>query len=123
MWLYYLNRSGGLWWRVTHWQKLLKHRYGDFAVVFVHGSPAAISRGSKGSTWWRDLIILDRLHNPEGRFSACIRRKLGNGRLVDFWNDQWLGNAPLSSVFPNFYAGCELQSATMADMGDWTGDI
>lgn len=75
----------------------------------------------KGSIWWRDLINLD-AQEPTGRFSSCISRKLGNGSLVDFWKDHWLGHAPLSLVYPNLFAGCDYQSVTVVEVGEWTRD-
>lgn len=69
------------------WRGLLMHRYGDFASSFLHGSLEAFNIGSIGSIWWRDLLLLDRSNNHDGWFRSCIRRRLGTGGLVDFWND------------------------------------
>lgn len=66
---------------------------------------------------------LDRSRRPEGHFSACISCKLGDDNLAEFWNDQWIGNAPLSAVFSIIYAGSELKSGKVAEFGEWNGVV
>lgn len=75
------------------WRGLLLHRYGDFSSAFTHGSVEAINKGSRGSLWWRDLLILD-LYLP-----------------------------PLSVVFSHIFAGCIAKNASVVDSGSWTNSI
>lgn len=107
------------------WRGLLLHlhMYGNFSPAFIHRSVLAFHRGAKGSLWWRDVLGSDFCSLPVGWFGACIRRGVGDGGSIDFWNDHWLGHAPLKLVFSNLYAGITNQNSNLADLGVWSNNV
>jgi hypothetical protein len=55
------------------------------------------------SLWWRNLISLE--EGAGGNwFTNSVRRKIGNGVNTRFWKDKWLGDIPLSILFPRLYS-------------------
>lgn len=76
----------------------------------------------KDSLWWRDIVIVGDDVLSKGLFNACVRRVLGNGEGVNFWNHHWLGQQPLYDVFPNLLAGCTDRNFSVAAAGRWFSD-
>jgi len=73
------------------WQNLLRRKYLRFkSLTQVEHSPG-------DSHFWSGLMRV----KPEllrwGKF------KLGNGSLIRFWEDTWLGNKPLKNQYPTLY--------------------
>lgn len=54
-----------------------------------------------------------------GWFEANVRRGLGDGQGVNFWNHHWIGQRPLKMDFSNIFAGCSNKNAYIADLGVW----
>ena len=50
-----------------------------------------------------------------------INYKVGNGQKISFWNDNWIGGAPLQHQFPVLHNLFILQQATVAEMGTGQG--
>lgn len=46
--------------------------------------------------------------------------KVGNGRLVRFWEDIWHGNAPLATQFWDLYFLVQEKNKTITEL--WDGD-
>jgi len=49
-----------------------------------------------------------------------IRWTVGNGRKIQFWEDQWLGNTSLAILFWPLYVINEQQGKTIRDI--WNGE-
>ncbi|GAU35786.1 hypothetical protein TSUD_56630 [Trifolium subterraneum] len=60
-----------------------------------------ISR-STDSFWWRDIL---KVGGMEGDlwFPKNVSSVLGNGKLIGFWKEKWLGEVPFSELFPNLF--------------------
>jgi len=41
---------------------------------------------------------------------------LGNGEMIDFWNDAWCGITPLKEVFPELFDLCNEQKILGAEV-------
>lgn len=66
-------------------------------------------------------MSLDHSHGLASCFGSNVRRDLGNGGAVDFWNDHWVGSAPIASSCPNLYAGCVNKHFSVMEIGSWIG--
>ncbi|MCI28346.1 hypothetical protein A2U01_0049546, partial [Trifolium medium] len=46
-----------------------------------------------------------------------VSKKLGNGRLTDFWNERWVGNQSLRACFPRLFSMSTQQYSKISEMG------
>ena len=56
------------------------------------------------SWWWRDLAKVYGEGGGKGWFQEEIRWELGCGDKVNFWEDVWVGNSDLKSLFLRLYS-------------------
>ena len=61
--------------------------------------------GRSCSSWWREIVrIRDGIgEGGEGLFASCVRRRVGDGAVSDFWHDRWCGDVPLCEHFSRLY--------------------
>jgi hypothetical protein len=83
------------------WKKVLVARYGEVVRSKVHWIDYPIP--NRASVWWKDLCRLDILEE-ESWFARNVVRKVGRGDGTRFWEDWWVGAAPLSIRFPRLYS-------------------
>ena len=98
------------------WKDILESKYEE-------GSEGTYSYLKLQSWWWRDLHKVCMEGGGQGCFQAEMGWKLGCGDRVKFWEDVWVGNTNLKSVFPRLYSlSCNL-SQTVEEVGGWEGDV
>ncbi|GKV47437.1 hypothetical protein SLEP1_g54341 [Rubroshorea leprosula] len=57
-----------------------------------------------GSLWWRDLQSLNVGEDGnEGWLTEGFRMKIGEGKGVSFWWDEWCGENCLANIYPRLY--------------------
>jgi hypothetical protein len=56
------------------------------------------------SLWWKDLCDLDDWGDNSNWLGDVVLRSLGNDRHTRFWRDVWIGDAPLSLLFPRLFS-------------------
>nr|GEZ33144.1 RNA-directed DNA polymerase, eukaryota, reverse transcriptase zinc-binding domain protein [Tanacetum cinerariifolium] len=80
-------------------------------IKAIHGIKEAMdfqNHSFKGSIW-HDITRASSSLNQKGvDLLSFINRKLGNGERTLFWNDIWLGEDALKTIYPRLYA-LELQ--------------
>ncbi|GKV27604.1 hypothetical protein SLEP1_g36760 [Rubroshorea leprosula] len=81
------------------------------------------------SSWWRDVRRIDK---AEGEFIGWLaegfRLKVGEGKEVSFWWDEWCGEICLANKFPRLYLlseGKEKECSKMGSMcnGTWKWNL
>jgi len=75
------------------------------------------------SIWWKDLKEVWVSENWERRFEDCFKWKIGNGKLISFWEDNWTRCGDLKSVFPRL---CFLSipfRSKLAEFGNWVEGV
>ena len=86
------------------WARILHSKYGGWRAL-EEGS-----RGSKDSTWWKDLIKTQQLQQnfPLKRETKWM---VGGGDKIRFWEDHWTNtDLPLRDKFPRLYQiSCQQQ--------------
>ncbi|XP_020102569.1 uncharacterized protein LOC109720094 [Ananas comosus] len=86
------------WWRFftepqLSWCNLVKTLY------YTRRSPLHEGTGFvPHSQWWKGVL------RYRDVFRCSITHDLGDGRNIRLWTDIWIGEAPLSTVFPNLFA-------------------
>lgn len=55
----------------------------------------------------------------EDWFGKLVKKKLGNGASISLWEEVWIGNVPLKSLFPRLYRLSDSKHATINGIGRW----
>jgi len=63
--------------------------------------------------WWRDLLKVCREGGGDGWFQKEIGWKVGCGDKVKFWEDVWVGNSNLKSLYPKI----------LEEVGEWEDEV
>lgn len=56
-------------------------------------------------------------------FKDGLRRKLGRGNKIRFWEEVWLGNLSLRETFPRLFSMSEDRGKVIGNLGEWRGEI
>ncbi|GAU10810.1 hypothetical protein TSUD_425590, partial [Trifolium subterraneum] len=101
------------------WYRTLAARYGEEAGKVLEG-------GSRGSSWWREIVKLRDGEGAEGGmgwFAQGIERKVGSGAETFFWSDPWLGGVPLCVRYRRLFDLSLNRMSTVAEMSalGWGG--
>ncbi|GKV30901.1 hypothetical protein SLEP1_g39668 [Rubroshorea leprosula] len=74
----------------------------------------------KGSLWWKNICRLDHMeHNKEGWLKEGFKLKMGDGNLVGFWKDVWIGDQPLVNQFSRLFLVSTDEEKRICQMGNW----
>lgn len=66
-----------------------------------HGGCLIVGRLQKNEyIWWRDITKVNGEMYNDQWFEENVRRKVGNGFKINFWNDRWLGQTTLIKKLP-----------------------
>jgi hypothetical protein len=84
------------------WKEVLVAKYGINIVNNVRLSLEVPPYFA--SLWWKDLCDLDDWGDNSNWLGDVVLRSLGNDRHTRFWRDVWIGDAPLSLLFPRLFS-------------------
>lgn len=76
----------------------------------------------KGSSWWRGICRLGSFNNELDWFQKGLKRKLGIGNNIRFWEKIWFGPRSMREAFPTLYNVSEDKEKVIASLGSWEGD-
>jgi hypothetical protein len=105
------------------WKDVVVAKYGRDVLGKKNLGEIDITR--MGSTWWRDLCLIDK---DSGWFTNAINKRVGVGNSTSFWNERWIGDQTLRQLFPRLF-GISLQKddliCNMGRLGDgvWIWDL
>lgn len=93
------------------WSDFLHRLYGNGGLL----------KRNQYSIWWRDIDELDNsLSYAPNWFSDAVKTKLGDGRKLKFWADQWCCPWRLMDLFPQLYLVSSNQNGSVAEYGYWS---
>ncbi|GJV09834.1 hypothetical protein Tco_1351375 [Tanacetum coccineum] len=75
-------------------------------IKVIHGEDGKLGNPCKSSfsSNWIDIIHdIPLLYNKGIDLPGSIKKKMGNWENTMFWEETWLGEAPLSFLYPRFY--------------------
>jgi len=75
------------------------------------------------SWWWRDLLKVCREGGGDGWFLNEIGWKLGRGDKVKFWEDVWVGNSNLKTMFPRLFSLSLNKGHKVEKVGEWEDSV
>ncbi|XP_058785023.1 uncharacterized protein LOC131659929 [Vicia villosa] len=97
------------------WRQLLQYRYGSLEDVVLGG----VSKVSvkKSSNWWRDVVSYTVDVDFSDWFLRGIECRLGSGKLVKFWHNNWYVGNPFKELFPVAFCKTVNSDGFVVDMG------
>ena len=97
-WLFKLLNEEGV------WQELLTNKY-------LHNKPLSqVQANPTDSAFWKGLMRVKEEFFSRGSFV------IGNGQNTRFWEDKWLGVAPLSQQYPSLYNIVQRKNVSVASV-------
>ena len=90
-------------------------KYGDWRNL------EEATRGSRVSTWWKDINIIDPLGADGSVFDKGIKWKVGCGEKAKFWEDGWKEDGvPFKLKYPTLFSISKQQQHLIKMMGNFT---
>ena len=56
-------------------------------------------------------------------FEDAFKWKIGNGKEISFWEDNWAGCGVLTSVFPRLFSLSTAKVSKLAEFGGWINSV
>ena len=78
--------------------------------------------GNKDSLWWKDLREVWNLERWGQNFEEALDWKVGDGKEVLFWEDNWAGRRALKSVFPRLFSLSVSKASKVVELGNWNNN-
>jgi hypothetical protein len=105
------------WWLLTPgrflWKDILVAKYGNHILSEVdwasHRTP------SWASSWWKNIIAVDKAIPGKNWLVESVTRKVGNGMSTSFWNTKWLGDETLAVAFPRLFSLSNAKESVVHD--------
>ncbi|KAK9000990.1 hypothetical protein V6N11_082784 [Hibiscus sabdariffa] len=101
------------------WRKILNAKYKKGADKFL---PANIK--SHSMSWiWKDITKpLDPRLITTDPFISNLVFKVGDGSVLEFWEDNWVGMSCLQVLFPRLYTLSTKKRGKITEFGVWSGE-
>jgi hypothetical protein len=84
------------------WKRVLVAKYGSHITTQVEWSNFRIP--SCSSKWWKDICALEGVIESKNWLLESVVRRIGDGGTTSFWLTCWLGDVPLSELFPRLFS-------------------
>lgn len=98
------------------WGRVLRSKYGEGVRVSEGNS------WRKGSRWWKDLGKVGVCQDKGEWFSGNVQRVVGDGKLVSFWDECWVGDVKLKQKFKRLFELSEQRDSVVGGVGEWEGE-
>jgi len=95
------------------WREVLESKYGSWRNLNEIVIPKSASR------WWKDIHKVCGSSTQGAWFENCKNWVIGKGDKVLFWEDLWVGDAPLSSRFYRLYLISKSKQSSISRVGHW----
>lgn len=77
------------------------------------------SNTSKPSSWWQDLKAVSFVEGGGGWFDTNLKRRVGRGNDVRFWEEVWHNEYLLKDKYPRLYLMSTKANKSIEEMGVW----
>jgi len=99
-------------------------RWKDMLVSkYALSSEASHSPVKLQSWWWRDLLKVCGEGGGDRWFLKEVGWNIGCGDKVKFWEDVWIGNSNLKSIYPRLYSLSLNQRQKVEEVGIWGDSV
>lgn len=94
------------------WRKVICNKYKLDNLLWL----PSLEPNRLFSTVWKDIALVgQRDVNLFRLFMSNVKIQVGDGCKVRFWLDVWVGDAPLSTLFPRIFNVCSQKLVVVAD--------
>lgn len=83
------------------WRQLLQYRYGSLEDAVLDGVSKASVKNV--SLWWRDVVNYNVNGDLSDWFLSGLCCRLGSGKVIKFWHNNWLEGTPLKEQYPTAF--------------------
>ncbi|KAL9667293.1 hypothetical protein QQ045_001644 [Rhodiola kirilowii] len=112
------------WWRLISgegglWRRMVLEKYAFRGMQ----DPREITvQSSKVSRSWKDIMKIVQGNSEVAlALREGLKLNLGNGKVIKFWQDVWLGSQALKNQYPKLYSLALNSHASVREMGCWAG--
>jgi hypothetical protein len=102
------------------WKDILVAKYGSHILSEVDW--ASYRTPSWASSWWKNIIAVDKTIPGKNWFVESVSRKVGNGMSTSFWNTKWLGDETLVVAFPRLFSLSNAKDSVIFDFSVLEGE-
>ncbi|GAU40296.1 hypothetical protein TSUD_362760 [Trifolium subterraneum] len=96
------------------WKDVLVAQYGSHILSNVDWSSFRVP--TMASKWWKDICSIDKAVGSKNWLVESLVSHLGNGNSTYFWTSNWIGEAPLSGLFPRLFSLSNHKESTVKDL-------
>ena len=95
------------------WKEVLESRYGSWRNLNVDLT------NKKCFIWWRDLGRVCNYGPFNNWFDGNFIWKVGDGKTIRFWEDNWVDDQSLQQKYPRLYMLSLCKDKTVKEVSDW----
>ena len=99
------------------WEEVLISKYEGWRSLGEEG------KGKRSSLWWKDLKEVWTSEGWERSFEDGFKWKVGDGKDIYFWKDNWLNGEALKNAFPRLFSISSVKDAKLAELGFWSNGV
>ncbi|OMO57353.1 hypothetical protein COLO4_35424 [Corchorus olitorius] len=81
-----------------------------------------INRRRCSKLWWRIVEPLYEVNSESNMVTAGMRMNVGNGALINFWDEVWLNDMILKVLFPRIFSLAVNKNGKISEYGEWIDD-
>ncbi|GAU51627.1 hypothetical protein TSUD_140380 [Trifolium subterraneum] len=104
------------------WKKVVRIQREFLWGGEVRGDKKINWNPAKASYWWKDICSLDVVVESKNWLVDSLERRVGNGISTSFWSTKWIGEAPLSVVFPRLFSLSNQKEGKVKDFGEFANE-
>ena len=103
----------------SYWRKVIVEKYNIQNNSLL---PLGINKRRCSNLWWK-IIEPVYVENPDfNKVKDGLRMEVGDGALINFWDDWWLKELVLEAAFPRIYALAKNKKGKIVEYGEWSED-
>jgi hypothetical protein len=102
------------------WKDVVIAKYGSHMLQHVEW--ANFSTPSNVSSWWKNIVNLEKVVPGKNWLMEAIKRKVGNGEETLFWYSKWASEAPLALLYPRLFILSNYKDCKVSDIVSRNGN-
>jgi len=99
------------------WKQVLESKYGSWKNL---NDPITLRFASR---WWKDIHKVCGSTTRGLWFDNSVQWVVGEGKIVKFWEDKWVGEETLKARFPRLYLISECKDRVIGEVDHWEDNI
>jgi len=93
------------------WKEIIDSIYGGWREV------KSYYINTRESLWWKDLKRIWTIEEWGNNFEDKVTWELGDGKLMNFWDDKWIDEDALKTRFPRLFSLSTTKIVNLSQVG------